>query len=81
MNPEQVGIWLAIAATIGGAGLSFGLLKGRVDEQERRIETLERRADHTDEALKAVIRMEEQIKQIIDAVNNLVNKSSRRQNP
>ena len=78
MNPEQVGIWLAIAATIGGAGLSFGLLKGRVDEQERRIETLERRAEHTDEALKAVIRMEEQIKQIIDAINNLVNKTSGR---
>ena len=78
MNPEQVGIWLAIAATIGGAGLSFGLLKGRVDEQEHSIETLEKRAEHTDEALKAVIRMEEQIKQIIDAINTLVNKTSGR---
>jgi hypothetical protein len=53
MTPEQLLTWLGIVTAVGGAAMTYGLLRGRVDEQERRIEALEERTKETDNVLHA----------------------------
>jgi tryptophan synthase beta subunit len=75
MTPEQLMTWLGIVAAVGGAAMTYGLLRGRVDEQERRIVVLEDRTKETDSVLHAAIntmgRIEEQIKGLTDLVRSL----------
>lgn len=71
MNPEQILTWIGIVAAVGGAAMTYGLLRGRVDEQERRIIKLEERADGTDEALKTMIRIETRLDGLADLIKSL----------
>ena len=75
MTPEQLMTWLGIVAAVGGAAMTYGLLRGRVDEQERRIVVLVDRTKETDSVLHAAIntmsRIEEQIKGLTDLVRSL----------
>jgi len=75
MTPEQLLTWIGIVAAVGGAAMTYGLLRGRVDEQERRIVVLEDRTKETDSVLHAAIntmsRIEEQIKGLTDLVRSL----------
>ena len=72
MTPEQLLTWLGIVTAVGGAAMTYGLLRGRVDEQERRIVVLEERTKETDNVLHAAIntmaRIEEQIKHLTELV-------------
>lgn len=71
MNPEQILTWLGIVAAVGGAAMTYGLLRGRVDEQERRINKLEERADGTDDALKTMIRIEARLDALADLIKSM----------
>ena len=71
MNPEQIMTWIGIVAAVGGAAMTYGLLRGRVDEQERRINKLEERADGHDEALKTMIRIEMRMDGLADLIKSL----------
>ena len=75
MTPEQLLTWLGIVTAVGGAAMTYGLLRGRVDEQERRIVVLEDRTKETDNVLHAAIntmaRIEEQIKGLTELVRTL----------
>jgi hypothetical protein len=75
MTPEQLLTWIGIVTAVGGAAMTYGLLRGRVDEQERRIVVLEDRTKETDSVLHAAIntmgRIEEQIKGLTDLVRSL----------
>ena len=72
MNPEQLLTWIGIVTAVGGAAMTYGLLRGRVDEQERRIEALEERTKETDNVLHAAIntmaRIEVQITHLTELV-------------
>jgi RNA processing factor Prp31 len=72
MNPEQMLTWLSIVAGVGGAAMTYGLLRGRVDEQERRIVVLETRTKETDEALHAAVNTMTQIDGKINTLTELV---------
>lgn len=71
MSPEQLLTWVGIVTAVGGAAMTYGLLRGRVDEQERRIEKLESRADGHDEALKTMIRIETRLDALADLIKSL----------
>jgi hypothetical protein len=75
MTPEQLLTWVGIVTAVGGAAMTYGLLRGRVDEQERRIVVLEDRTKETDNVLHAAIntmaRIEEQIKGLTELVRTL----------
>lgn len=71
MNPEQILTWLGIVAAVGSAAMTYGLLRGRVDEQERRINKLEERADGTDDALKTMIRIEARLDALADLIKSM----------
>ncbi len=71
MTPEQILTWVGIVAAVGGAAMTYGLLRGRVDEQERRIIKLEERADGHDEALKTMIRIETRLDGLADLIKSL----------
>lgn len=75
MTPEQLLTWVGIVTAVGGAAMTYGLLRGRVDEQERRIVVLEQRTKETDNVLHAAIntmaRIEEQIKGLTELVRSL----------
>lgn len=75
MTPEQLLTWIGIVTAVGGAAMTYGLLRGRVDEQERRIVVLEERTKETDNVLHAAIntmaRIEEQIKGLTELVRTL----------
>jgi hypothetical protein len=75
MTPEQLLTWVGIVTAVGGAAMTYGLLRGRVDEQERRIVVLEERTKETDNVLHAAIntmaRIEEQIKGLTELVRTL----------
>ena len=51
---QDISTWVGVVAAIAGAAMSYGLLRGRVNEQERRIESLEKRADKTDETMSVI---------------------------
>jgi hypothetical protein len=72
MNPEQMLTWLSIVAGVGGAAMTYGLLRGRVDEQERRIVVLETRTKETDEALHAAVNTMTKIDGKINTLTELV---------
>lgn len=78
MSPEQLLTWIGIVAAVGGAAMTYGLLRGRVDEQERRIEKLESRADGHDEALKTMIRIEARLDGMMDLIKSLQPQQRRR---
>ena len=76
MDFGAVSAWVGIAITIGGFIYGYGRVTNRLEraekdivsdraELEKRLDKMENRQDHTDEALKAVIRMEEQIKHLV----------------
>jgi hypothetical protein len=75
MTPEQLLTWLGIVTAVGGAAMTYGLLRGRVDEQERRIEALEERTKETDNVLHAAIntmaRIEVQITHLTELVKSM----------
>lgn len=75
MNPEQLLTWIGIVTAVGGAAMTYGLLRGRVDEQERRIEALEERTKETDNVLHAAIntmaRIEVQITHLTELVKSM----------
>jgi hypothetical protein len=75
MTPEQLLTWVGIVTAVGGAAMTYGLLRGRVDEQERRIVALEERTKETDTVLHAAIntmgRIEEQIKHLTELVKSM----------
>ena len=76
MDFGAVSAWVGIAITIGGFIYGYGRVTNRLEraekdivsdkaELEKRLDKMENRQDHTDEALKAVIRMEEQMKHLV----------------
>jgi tryptophan synthase beta subunit len=75
MTPEQLLTWIGIVTAVGGAAMTYGLLRGRVDEQERRIEALEERTKETDTVLHAAIntmaRIEVQITHLTELVKSM----------
>ena len=75
MTPEQLLTWIGIVTAVGGAAMTYGLLRGRVDEQERRIEALEERTKETDNVLHAAIntmaRIEVQISHLTELVKSM----------
>ena len=75
MTPEQLLTWIGIVTAVGGAAMTYGLLRGRVDEQERRIEALEERTKETDNVLHAAIntmaRIEVQITHLTELVKSM----------
>ena len=75
MTPEQLLTWVGIVTAVGGAAMTYGLLRGRVDEQERRIEALEERTKETDNVLHAAIntmaRIEVQITHLTELVKSM----------
>jgi septal ring factor EnvC (AmiA/AmiB activator) len=75
MTPEQLLTWLGIVTGVGGAAMTYGLLRGRVDEQERRIVVLEERTKETDNvlygAINTMVRIEEQIRGLTELVKSL----------
>jgi hypothetical protein len=72
MTPEQIMTWIGIVAAVGGAAMTYGLLRGRVDEQERRIIVLEARTQETDKALHAAVNTMTQIDGKINTLTELV---------
>ncbi len=75
-NIGALSAWVGIAITIGGFIYKYGQVVNRLTNlenttdanhaaTEKRIDKMESRQDHTDEALKAVIRMEEQMKNLV----------------
>jgi hypothetical protein len=75
MTPEQLLTWIGIVTAVGGAAMTYGLLRGRVDEQERRIVVLEDRTKETDSVLHAAIntmsRIEVQITHLTELVKSM----------
>ena len=72
MEPEQMLTWISIVAGVGGAAMTYGLLRGRVDEQERRIIVLEIRAKETDESLHSAVNTMTKIDGKINTLTELV---------
>ena len=76
MDFGTVSAWFGIAFTIGGVIYGYGRVTNRLEraekdivsdkaELEKRLDKMENRQDQTDEALKAVISMEEQMKHLV----------------
>jgi uncharacterized coiled-coil protein SlyX len=81
MTPEQLLTWLGIVAAVGGAAMTYGLLRGRVDEQERRIVVLEERTKETDSVLHAAINTMSRIEVQITHLTELVKSMQPRKRP
>lgn len=87
MDLGAVSAWVGIGLTIGGFIYKYGQVVNRLTnletniekDIERRIDKMESRQDHTDEALKAVIRMEEQMKHLVSLMEAAQIKPTRRQ--
>ena len=70
---QDIATWIGIASAIAGAAMSYGLLRGRVNEQERRIESLEKRADKTDETMAVIAEIKAHLEWMRDAIQELKN--------
>lgn len=68
---QDILTWLGIASAIGGAGMTYGLLRGRVNEQERRIESLEKRADKTDDHFAVITEIKAHLEWMRKAIERL----------
>lgn len=70
---QDVLTWIGIASAIAGAAMTYGLLHGRVNEQERRIESLEKRADKTDETMSVIAEIKAHLEWMREAIQRLTN--------